>query len=356
MRKVLTALIALSLAVSIVPSQAATKAGGKCTVLGQKKSAGGTEFTCVKSGKRLVWNKGIALSIFEPWSTPLNQNQELKVFRKNIDQWFKSKETITANLEIYIDPAISPFGINWITKALTFQANYIGLPSPAKYKIYIGKTDKWVVSKRKEVMPGLETWNPKNVCYQDINQACAIPTSREVQFVWSTSNLRTPAENWQFTRSLGHEFFHVTQSDLIGSPERYVDFYNSVPSWLAEGGPNVIGAIFMDRLGYLKYEDQRKIVLAYYKNGNLGGNKPLSLFSENIRNGDLNPYEIGMLASEFLIASAGLQAFFDFYSNLPKARSFDEAFQLSFGIPINEFYSAFDAARLNLGFYPVIKK
>ena len=60
MRKILTAFIALSLAVSIAPLHAATKAGDKCTVLGQKKSAHGKEFTCVKSGKKLVWNKGVA--------------------------------------------------------------------------------------------------------------------------------------------------------------------------------------------------------------------------------------------------------------------------------------------------------
>jgi hypothetical protein len=59
MKKVLAALIALSLVASITPVQAAVKAGNKCTILGQKKSAGGKEFTCIKSGKKIVWNKGI---------------------------------------------------------------------------------------------------------------------------------------------------------------------------------------------------------------------------------------------------------------------------------------------------------
>ena len=54
MRKVLTALIAFSLVVSITPVQAAVKAGDKCTALGQKKSVGGKDFICVKSGKKLV--------------------------------------------------------------------------------------------------------------------------------------------------------------------------------------------------------------------------------------------------------------------------------------------------------------
>lgn len=58
MRKVLAALIAILVVTSITPVQAAIKAGNKCTVLGQKKSTVGKEFTCIKSGKKLVWNKG----------------------------------------------------------------------------------------------------------------------------------------------------------------------------------------------------------------------------------------------------------------------------------------------------------
>ena len=59
MRKVLAALVALTLALGIAPLHAAVKAGDKCTTLGQKKSASGKDFTCVKSGKKLVWNKGV---------------------------------------------------------------------------------------------------------------------------------------------------------------------------------------------------------------------------------------------------------------------------------------------------------
>ena len=356
MRKILIALIALSLVVSITPTYAATKAGDKCKILGQKKSTGGKEFTCIKSGNKLVWNKSTKESKFEPWSTPSNQSQEISAFRDKVNQWFNSNQSQITNLEVYIDSAINPSGVPWITKALAFEASYIGLPSPVSYKAYIGKTDQWVIRKRKEVMPGLEKWNPKFVCYEDLNEACALPTSKELTFVWSTSNLLTPDENWQFTRSLGHEFFHITQCDLIGVPEKCGEYFNKIPSWMAEGGPNLIGSIFMDRLGYLNYEEQRRTALANYKNGRFGGNYPLSAFSQNIRNGDLNPYEIGMLACEYLVASAGLQAFLDFHSNLAKASDFEEAFRQSFGIPVSDFYRAFDKAREKLGFYPVTQK
>ena len=43
-------------------SQAAVKAGSPCTKLGATSSTATTKFTCVKSGKKLIWNKGVAIS------------------------------------------------------------------------------------------------------------------------------------------------------------------------------------------------------------------------------------------------------------------------------------------------------
>jgi hypothetical protein len=59
MKKITLALVAAVLISSITRVQAAVKAGDKCTTLGQKKSASGNSFTCIKFGKKLVWNKGI---------------------------------------------------------------------------------------------------------------------------------------------------------------------------------------------------------------------------------------------------------------------------------------------------------
>jgi hypothetical protein len=332
---------------------AAVKAGAKCAKVNATSIVGENQYTCVKSGKKLVWDNGVALPKFVPWSNPINQSQELLAFRSNVDTWFKAQTLKNVDINIYVDPKLSSSGIPWITNALTFQAQLTGLPAPTSYKFYISKSDQWVINKRKSVMSGLDNWNPKYVCYEDVNEGCASPIERDAFFVWTASSLLSPHKDWQFTRALSHEFFHITQCDVIGDPQKCGQYFNSLPSWLAEGGPNLIGAVFMDRLGNLKYEDQRKSSLDLYKGGLHGANTSLASFSKNIRNGDLWPYEIGMLASEYLIASAGMQAFFDFYSNLPVTNSFEEAFQKSFGIKLDDFYTAFDKARVNLGFYPV---
>jgi len=65
----------LALAIALLltlaaPVQAATpKAGAKCNKAGTTATASGKKFTCIKSGTKLVWNKGVALAT-RPTPTP----------------------------------------------------------------------------------------------------------------------------------------------------------------------------------------------------------------------------------------------------------------------------------------------
>ena len=61
MKRFLSALVVLFLISSISPAQAVVKAGAKCTKVGVTASVGGKKFTCIKSGKKLVWNKGTTI-------------------------------------------------------------------------------------------------------------------------------------------------------------------------------------------------------------------------------------------------------------------------------------------------------
>lgn len=55
--------LAFVVAISLIsaPSFAAVKAGAKCTKAGATSTTGGKKYTCVKSGSKFVWNKGVAV-------------------------------------------------------------------------------------------------------------------------------------------------------------------------------------------------------------------------------------------------------------------------------------------------------
>jgi len=63
-------IISLSLSLPLFPATAATKAGAKCTKVGIKSVVGNKTFTCIKSGKKLIWNKGVVNKNPAPTPSP----------------------------------------------------------------------------------------------------------------------------------------------------------------------------------------------------------------------------------------------------------------------------------------------
>jgi hypothetical protein len=59
-------IILLAIASLLIPQQAQSaaqaKAGAKCTKVNSTQTVGAKKFTCVKSGSRMVWNKGVTVA------------------------------------------------------------------------------------------------------------------------------------------------------------------------------------------------------------------------------------------------------------------------------------------------------
>ena len=70
MKKTLLALTLIFALVAPFNATAAIKAGANCKKAGQTSTYAGKKFTCVKSGKKLVWNKGVAIAKPKPIPTP----------------------------------------------------------------------------------------------------------------------------------------------------------------------------------------------------------------------------------------------------------------------------------------------
>jgi hypothetical protein len=61
-------LVALLIPIVLITSSsyAAVKAGSACSKVGSKSISGGKTYTCTKSGKKLVWNKGVLIPVAQP--------------------------------------------------------------------------------------------------------------------------------------------------------------------------------------------------------------------------------------------------------------------------------------------------
>ena len=66
--KLLAFLISLTFITGV--ASAAVKTGDTCKKVGTTATANGKKYTCIKSGKKLVWNKGVAIAKPVPTVTP----------------------------------------------------------------------------------------------------------------------------------------------------------------------------------------------------------------------------------------------------------------------------------------------
>ena len=69
-------LISATLLLSFLPAQSATIAGTNCTKLNSTKTVANIKYTCIKSGKKLVWNKGVALKPVPKPSPKVSKSSE----------------------------------------------------------------------------------------------------------------------------------------------------------------------------------------------------------------------------------------------------------------------------------------
>ena len=69
MKKALLSLVLVMALIAPLNATAAIKAGGSCKKVGQTSTYAGKKYTCIKSGKKLVWNKGVVVPT--PTPTPI---------------------------------------------------------------------------------------------------------------------------------------------------------------------------------------------------------------------------------------------------------------------------------------------
>jgi hypothetical protein len=63
----------------------------------------------------------------------------------------------------------------------------------------------------------------------------------------------------------------------------------------------------------------------------------------------MDPYGIGAIATEFLVAHVGMKKFVEIYREIGTGKNLSKAFFSATGVSLNDFYLMFEDARATLG-------
>ena len=381
----LLVIFALCLSLFLPNSYSAQKitAGSSCKGLNKKVDYKNKTYTCVKKGNKLVWSKGVAIknaapavapsptaspipsptptptptptqSSFEAWTLNIDVKSLSDQAQENFLSWTKGRVGVTINHTQIIQVNSNVNRISILKRSDDLVAQLFSSYFPQGSVTVIGATESWTTEElskngwlttcRNQSMPGVA------YCLSNTRHHGYVVTGD------ATYDPRNPGRDGGAL--LAHEYFHLVQANLsqttsgVRTKSGDANSANAFPAWFLEGTAEFVGysvaalsqsASFWDgRARMLSYappeESINKNAIADYEIRTCCGN-----------NTPTYPYNIGQVATEYIVASIGFQKMLDIWIDYATTRNFEKSFERVTGISKIAFYEKFDQIRTKVG-------
>ncbi|CAN2188368.1 hypothetical protein MCEMRE22_00477 [Candidatus Nanopelagicaceae bacterium] len=373
-------------------SYAAVKAGSNCTKAGSKSVSGGKSYTCIKSGKKLLWDKGVLVPVAKPAPsvsasavpapTPSATAKSVDIAiptsiadlyekRKGIaySVWSKFNKAVSQPdvtlppIEIYRGPNTPTYVKNPNSYFKQVVQLFPGVALPKKFVVfYWNQKDLAEVTKMALSIMGAqniqknidETSGPFVRCNNDTNcdvGGALIGTDGTAYIGIGLADTQAEAESTgggnggvekvEFYHALQLFNYH-TNSLAIPSIGRNMQSVYLPPFWLNIGGENLVSNGLSNAMNY-----ERSKQISGYKNWAdqiIPGfnedwiNEYLDIKNVNTRWKDSSylsyrPHVLmGSYLSEIFMAIKGPSVLLDIHERMSKKASFTDAFQGIFGV------------------------
>ena len=345
--RLLPVVLSLVMIVSVAQAASAPKAGSACRSAGQTITAGGIKYTCVKSGKKLVWNKGVAVPVPKPSPLPSStQTQKGVVFESEMTpitvaayvdfvKLYKERlSTEIPNIEYLVEPhmdkALERQVIDSINVAAKFFAKERPINIPTRIWIAMSADFQFIYDGVSKTMPEEQlkgAWLDADLARSKSDegfQGGGAPGNAKdgtaVLFYMAGKNSNWGDSFW--SQGLAHEYVHVVQRYEMGNTMA------QMLCWVREGNANYYGWMLAGRNSQAVYRNYWLQAISRFP---LMGNLPdyesktpafwsnLYVLNEDITTTQCDPwlnYMIGAMAFQYLAGNYGNQKITDFYLEL----------------------------------------
>ncbi|CAN1528227.1 hypothetical protein MCERE8_01335 [Candidatus Nanopelagicaceae bacterium] len=365
---------------------AVVKAGATCTKLGATSTYSGKKYTCIKSGKKLVWNKGVAIAKPVPTITPtpyptpeatptptptptptvaptptptpvpvvlptsfaeLYGNFEgVGIAAWNsANEKIKKSAAVPVRQDIYTGPNTTVPNPN--VKEIFENATrlFAGFNQPQSFfGVYYRFQDKdWAKAKLVELNQPNRVQEIDGSCTSlaRCNGASAGKASNTVGF--SQYGVTEPGAQTDTYHTGGgleiHEYTHIAQAMQFIGKQKDDRNFGYLPNWFIEGHAHIAG-ITGSAKTLEEYQKNRKDWLITYPNSEIKSFEPENIerFYASLMPGKYNAemfgyvYTIGYYTIESLVALKGIDSPMEVIVQVSNGATFEEAFAKVYGI------------------------
>lgn len=382
----------LALVVSIIflgayftsPAIGAVKAGATCTKAGATSTAAGKKFTCVKSGRKFVWSKGVAIvkATATPAPSPsapeaqssapspapsidnsVAKNPEFPTSFANLEERYQGIpysvwNKIQTNLDQHKSSELKItflFGPNtpqrypeqWTINAVTLGSRVMGnqkQPSEIRFIQYNKEDVSWA---RTEASKYASPFNLGINFADQVSEKCSgtdcdgAVTNMTIDFGLVLVGVSTPVNRFNIQKFNGqndlHEYTHAVQG-MVFKGKTKVPPSMQMPCWFAEGQPQAISIPTLARSAedYVNIRkgwitDNRWVLKDYepetiqtFLKENMHAPCPSNTYSML--------FSLGYIVMDALIAIGGVDKTFEVQNGRADGLTFEESFKNTYGI------------------------
>ena len=348
MRKRLVGLLVITpllLSSQISTSHAATKAGAKCSKVGSKSVVGAKTFTCIKSGKMLVWDKGVNKATLIP------KTREEKAFELVRAAYLASpayKAPITYVVAEKSNQRFFELIKTGTEASAKFFQNYYKPQSELPLVMADGVDIEWMTSSMSKYGFEMDNWH--RGAFK--NGWGDVVTNSKSSILIYTGKPSTEKDIYAYG-NLGfgaHEYVHIVAVGILGKQSKFGEV---IPRWAYEGSASYFGNSIAELLpgkGELSNGPMQRKFKTFYKSlmyYDVREDVPIlySLSSQQVYDWFMLPeidagncpsaycYTAGQFLIEALVADFGINTYISWWkasTNNPWRSAFEKTFGINF--------------------------
>ena len=344
--------LAFALIMTGAPAFSATIAGTKCSKAGASKTLNNLKFTCIKSGKKLIWNKGVAVK--SPTNSGITTSPAVQAqlgarmatitsIQLLADRLWKNSQGMNVEDPIMYTEKNHPANALNLVGAKTARQMIMSFsPMFPNFPIYMFDSQSWINNQIKDSCPILVN----NLTGGGAQVGCGKLIINSLNSYGNDPARLKNNPAYAYLES-AHETFHLAQAFFESSAGGGA--WEKIPAWYREGSAMVFGNMVASVI-LKKNPDYATISLT---NGNSWKKEFCATRFETWRINNaaepFNPnnsceYSLGQIMIEYLVNKVdAIDKVLLVYQMVAIGNTFDEAIKYAFGIEKSALFTELDA-------------